>query len=182
MADRPDGIGGGRRPGEGRPGARGRRTAARLAAVQALYQMELGGATAEAVIREFDRHRLGQEIDGARYAEADRALFADLVRGVSAERDELDRLLGTALSADWPVDRLEAVLRAVLRAGAYELLRRAEVPPRVVINEYVGVADAFFGDKETGLVNGVLDRLARTLRPAEMGAAKRDGDGATPSR
>lgn len=178
MTDRSDGnrTGGNTR----REGGPARRTAARLAAVQALYQMEMSGLSAEAVVREFGRHRLGQEIDGASYGEADRTLFADLVRGVTADRAEVDRLIGTALSTEWVVERLETILRAILRAGAYELARRPDVPPRVIINEYVGIADAFFSEKETGLVNGVLDRLARTLRSDELETPKRDRT--TPSR
>lgn len=166
MAQRPD-----HRTRSG--GAPSRRAAARLAAVQALYQLELGDGSADAVIREFGQHRLGQEIDGADYGEADQALFADLVRNVTADRAELDRVIGEALSAEWSVDRLEAVLRAILRAGAYELSSRRDVPPRVILNEYVDIADAFFSGKEIGLVNGVLDRLARTLRPDEFEGSKR---------
>ena len=160
------------RPSGGRgPGARGvaqRRSAARLAAVQALYQIELGGATPEQVIHEFVDLRLKEEVDGVRLAEADRRLLTELVRGVTAERGEIDDMLAAVLDEDWPVERLETLVLTVLRAGAYELTERREVPVRVVISEYVAVADAFFAGKEPGLVNGVLDRLARALRPEEF--------------
>jgi transcription antitermination protein NusB len=146
-----------------------RRSAARLAAVQALYQLELNpAAEAEGVVREFVRHRLGREIDGEHYGEADAALFEDIVRGVTADRDRLDETISAVLTEEWPLLRLEAVLRAILRAGTYELLHRQDVPPRVAISEYTDIAYAFFSGKEPGLVNGVLDRLARTLRPADF--------------
>jgi transcription antitermination protein NusB len=116
------------------------------------------------VIAEFVKHRLGQEIEGENYGEADRTLFADIVRGASSRQGEIDGMLAAALSEEWPLPRLETILRAILRAGAYELLGRADVPPRVVISEYLDVAHAFFAGKEPGMVNGVLDRLARVLR------------------
>ena len=156
-------------------GGPGKRSLARLAAVQALYQIELGGETPDAVVAEFAAHRLGREIDGERYAEADRAFFADLVKGCSERRGEIDGMLSAALPADWPLLRLENVLRAILRAGAFELLARGDVPARVVINEYVEVAHAFFSGKEPGMVNGVLDRLARSLRAEELAGSGRDG-------
>ena len=151
-----------------RPGGR-RRSVARLAAVQALYQLELNrGIDPEAVVREFARHRLGHEIDGDRYGEADPALFSDIVRGVAADLDRLDATITEAITEEWPLPRLDAVLRAILRAGAYELVHRRDVPPRVSINEYTTIAHAFFSGKEPGLANGVLDRLGRTLRTPEM--------------
>jgi len=154
---------GGRRPG-GR-----RRSVARLAAVQALYQLELNrGADPEAVVREFAIHRLGHEIEGDRYGEADPALFSDIVRGVAADLDRLDAMIGEVLTEDWPLPRLDAVLRAILRAGAYELAHRRDVPPRVSIDEYTTIAHAFFSGKEPRLANGVLDKLGRSLRAAEM--------------
>jgi transcription antitermination protein NusB len=152
-----------------------RRTAARLAAVQALYQIELAPAPVEAVITEFIDHRFGREIEGERQGDADPTLFAELVRGAFARQDELDRLIGAALSPDWPLARLETVLRAILRAGAFELLCRADVPAPVAINEYLDIAHAFFTGKEPGMVNGVLDRLARGLRPQEVALRGRDG-------
>ncbi len=141
------------------------RSAARLGAVQALYQLDLDpDADADTVVAEFEAHRLGKEIEGALYAKADRTLFADIVRGVAARRDEIDGLLKGALVEGWPLDRLESVLRAILRAGTYELLARPDIPTAVIINEYVDVAHAFFDGAEPGFANGVLDRLAREMR------------------
>lgn len=146
-----------------------RRSIARLAAVQALYQLELNReADPAAVVREFARHRLGHEIDGDRYGEADPALFADIVCGAAAETEQLDATISTVLTEDWPLLRLDAVLRAILRAGAYELLHRHDIPPRVSISEYTTIAHAFFSGKEPGLANGVLDGIARRLRDTEM--------------
>jgi N utilization substance protein B len=151
-----------------RSGSR-RRSVARLTAVQALYQLELNrGADPEAVVREFSRHRFGQEIDGDQYGEADPALFSDIVRGVAAGQEQLDAMISSVLTEEWPLPRLDSVLRAILRAGVYELAHRRDVPPRVSISEYTAVAHAFFVGKEPGLANGVLDRLGRTLRAAEM--------------
>ena len=150
------------------PTALRRRSVARLAAVQALYQIDLSGAPPAAVVAEFQKHRLGREQDGENYGEADTALFADIVNGTIMRQADLDRALSGALTADWPLERLETVLRAVLRAGAFELLARGDVPARVVIDEYVNVARAFFSDKEPGVVNGILDRLARSLRADEF--------------
>ena len=153
----------------GRQGGASRRRLARLAAVQALYQLQLNpGLGAEAVIREFVRDRLGREIDGELYGEADVELFTDIVRGVAGDRERLDETLSAALSQEWPLGRLETILRMILEAGAYELARRADIPPRVTMAEYVGIAYAFFTGSEPGLANGVLDRLARTLRGAEL--------------
>jgi transcription antitermination protein NusB len=150
-------------------GGGGRRSVARLAAVQALYQIELNPETgAEAVVREFIRHRFGQEIDGEVLAEADAQFFSDIVRGTAAERGQLDLELSAALVDDWPLLRLDAVLRAILRAGAWELTHRPDVPPRVSISEYTALAHAFFTGREPGLANGVLDRVGRVLRADEM--------------
>ena len=156
------------------PGA-GKRGLARLAAVQALYQIELTSADPGAVVSEFLSHRLGREIDGDQYAEADRGFFADLVRGCTERREDVDGIVAAALPPEWPLARLESVLRAILRAGAYELLARSDVPARVAINEYVEIAHAFFSGKEPGMVNGVLDRVARTVREAELPGTGRDG-------
>jgi N utilization substance protein B len=159
-------------PERGTRGARAggrRRSVARLTAVQALYQLELNHEIdPEAVVREFARHRLGHDIDGDRYGEADPALFSDIVRGVAADLDRLDARISEVLTEEWPLVRFDAVLRAILRAGAYELVHRRDVPPRVSINEYTTIAHAFFSGKEPGLANGVLDKLGRTLRPSEM--------------
>jgi N utilization substance protein B len=142
---------------------RSRRAAARIAAVQALYQIDLTAGEADKVIAEFRQHR----IDGEG-AKADRDFFGAIVDGVSARHAEIDALLTPLLAEGWALPRLETVLRAILRAGAFELLARGDVPARVVIDEYVGVAHAFFSDKEPGVVNGILDRLARRLRAGEF--------------
>ncbi len=148
-------------------------SSARLAAVQAIYQLEMSGETAGTVVAEFLGHRGGAELeDGGHALETDMALFAALVRGVAEARPELDAMIASLLVADWPLARIEKVMAAVLRAGAYELMHRPTVPARAVINEYVDVAHAFLAVKEVGMVNGVLDRLARILRPAEMGEVK----------
>ncbi len=144
-----------------------RRRAARLAAVQALYQIEMNEAGPDDVIAEFVRHRLGDD-DGAASAAADPELFADLVRGACARRDEIDAQISAALSADWTIDRLELLLRAVLRVGVYELIGRPQVPVRVAINEHIEIARDFFSRGEPGMVNGVLDRIAREVRAAEF--------------
>ena len=150
------------------PGGR-RRSVARLGAIQALYQLALNpGLGPETVIGEFRNHRLGREIDGEVYGEADEKLFSDLVRGVVRHRERLDETLSAALSEEWPLPRLETILRLILEAGAYELAHRADIPPRVTLNEYVTIAHAFFDGKEPVLANGVLNRLARALRPDEL--------------
>jgi N utilization substance protein B len=155
---------------DGRPRLGGRRrTVARLAAVQALYQLELNPALdAEAVIHEFAHYRLGGDIEGDQLAEADPGFFADIVRGVAADQERLDADVSAALVDDWPLARLDSVLRAILRAGVWELVHRSDVPARVSISEYISLAHAFFTGKEPALANGVLDRLGRSLRPAEM--------------
>lgn len=171
-----------RRGGKGPP--RRRRSAARLAAVQAVYEIDIAGAAAAAVVREFIEERWregdGEEKTAAGAVRPDDGLFASVVLGVAERRDELDRMIAAALSADRTLERLEAVLRAILRAGAYELLVERTVPPRVVINEYMEVAHAFFAGNEPDLVNAVLDRLARTLRPGELEVPK--GERATETR
>jgi N utilization substance protein B len=146
-----------------------KRSVARLLAVQALYQIELnrsapGTRGVDAVVGEFVKHRLGQEIEGENYGEADRSLFIDIVRGTSSRQEDLDPMLTSALSEEWPLPRLETILRAILRAGGYELLVRSDIPPRVIISEYLDVAHAFFAGKEPAMVNGVLDKLAHVLR------------------
>jgi N utilization substance protein B len=149
--------------------ARARRIA-RLAAVQALYQIEVVGVGADAVLLEFLEHRLDDEIDeGLRLEDMDRKLFGDLVRGVSAKRPELDEMLEPLLQPDWTLARLEMLLRIILRGGAYELAFRTQVPPKVAITEYVDLAHDFFGGREPSLVNAVLDRLARSVRAEAFG-------------
>jgi transcription antitermination protein NusB len=146
-----------------------RRSIARLTAVQALYQLALNpGLGPEMVIGEFRHHRLGQEIDGEAYGEADEALFADVVGGVAHHREHLDETISASLSEEWPLRRLETILRLILEAGAYELAHRPDIPPRVTLSEYVAIAHAFFDGKEPGMANGVLNRLARALRGAEL--------------
>lgn len=144
-----------------------RRSAARLAAVQALYSMEITGVTAEEALDEF-RQRLDEP--RGRMAAPDGDLVAFLVTGTTAETEPLDAVIGRSLARDWSVDRLEAVLRAILRAGAFEIKARPQTPARVAISEYVDVAHAFYAGPEPGLVNAVLDKVARELRPAEFGA------------
>jgi N utilization substance protein B len=145
------------------------RGAARLAAVQALYQMELGGATVPDILTEFQTHRLGKEIDGEQYRDADGAFFREIVTGVVDEQRVLDPAIDAALAAHRPVQRIDATLRAILRSGAFELSARRDVPSRVVISEYVDVAKAFFEGEVPAMVNAVLDALARRLRPGEFG-------------
>jgi N utilization substance protein B len=148
-----------------------RRGAARLAAVQALYQMEIAGAGINDIFAEFESHWLGGEIEGDTYLPAEAAFFRDVVSGVVRDQTRLDPLLDDALTRGWPLQRIDAILRAVLRAGAYELEHRKDVPARVVIKEYVDVANAFVDRDETGLVNAVLDQLARRFRPDEFARA-----------
>jgi N utilization substance protein B len=143
------------------------RSAARLAVVQALYQMEVAGKGLNDVLAEFESHWIGREIEGAQYKPAEVGFFRDVLRGVLAEQKSIDRKIDAALASGWPLQRIETVMRATLRAGAYELLERRDVPMRVVIKEYVDVAGAFFGAAECGMINAVLDRLAREARPGE---------------
>lgn len=143
------------------------RSAARLAAVQALYQQEMEAIPLPRLLDEFHQHRLGAEVDerdGVRLADAEVAFFDDLVRGVLARRDEIDTLIEAKLARGWNLARLDRPLRQVLRAGAYELIARADVPTASVITEYVDVADAFYDKRETGFVNGLLDALAKAVR------------------
>lgn len=142
-----------------------RRSAARLAAVQALYSMEITGVSATKALDEF---RTRQDEPRGRMAEPDGDLVAFLVNGATAEGALMDEVIGKALSRDWTVDRLEAVLRAILRAGAFELKARPQTPARVAISEYVDVAHAFYAGPEPGLVNAVMDRVARVLRSQEF--------------
>ncbi len=144
------------------------RGAARLAAVQALYQMDLSGATLPEVIAEFETYRLGKEVDGDQYRDADAAFFRDIVAGVVRDQKRLDPAIDHTLAKGWPLTRIDTTLRAILRAGAFELADRADVPSRVVISEYVDVAKAFFDDDAPGVVNAVLDALAHELRAGEF--------------
>ena len=140
------------------------RGAARLAAVQALYQMDIGGAGVLEVVAEYEAHRLGSEIDGEQYRPADPAWFRAVVSGVVENQRALDPVIRSGLTEDWPLSRLDATLRAILRAGAWELSAKKDVPIAVIVNEYVDVARAFFDGEEPKIVNAVLDRLARKYR------------------
>jgi N utilization substance protein B len=140
------------------------RSVARLAAVQALYQMEAAGTGVEAVVREFLDHRFGGDIEGEHLAEADEAFFADLVRGVVADQTAVDHAIAKRLASGWRLERIDATLRAILRAGAYELAHRPDVPTEVAIDEYVEIAKSFFEGPEPGFVNAALDGIARDQR------------------
>ena len=140
------------------------RSAARLGAVQALYQHEMQGDPLPRLLHEFHSHRLGQEIEGAEYADADTAFFDDLVTGASARQAEIDVLIAGALAKGWAIDRLDRPMRALLRAATYELVARADVPAATVIDEYVEVSHAFHAEKEAKFVNGLLDTVARQVR------------------
>ena len=146
----------------------GARSAARLAAVQALYQAEVTGLAPKRLIREFVEHRFGEAIDGEAVVEADRELFGEIVEGTLARREEVDTHVAGVLAAGWPLERLESILRALLRAATWELIARPDVPARVVISEYLDIAHAFFSDQEPRFANGVLDALAHKLRAAEL--------------
>ena len=149
-----------------------RRGAARLAAVQALYQMDLAATPLHEILAEVESHRLGREVDGEEYLPAEAAHFRDVVGGVVADQRRLDPMIDQALSKGWPLKRIETVLRAILRAGVYELDKKPDVPARVVVAEYVDVANAFVDRDETGMINAVLDQLARQLRGHEFDAAR----------
>ncbi|MBV8594132.1 MAG: transcription antitermination factor NusB [Caulobacteraceae bacterium] len=140
------------------------RSVARLAAVQALYQMEVSGAGAEAVIREFTDHRFDRDVEGETLAAADEAFFADLVRGVVERQQDVDRQVARHLAANWRLERIDATVRAMLRAGTFELAFREDVPTEVVIDEYVELAKSFFEGPEPGFVNGALDAVAADVR------------------
>ena len=140
------------------------RSAARLAAVQALYQMEMEGTPLPKLLHEFHEHRLGATIEDDTYAEAEVDFFDDLVSGADARRAEIDALISARLAEGWSLERLDRPMRAILRAGAYELIARPDVPVATVITEYVDVAHAFFDKRETGFVNGLLDAIAKAAR------------------
>ena len=140
------------------------RSAARLAAVQALYQQEMEGTPTARLIKEFHDHRLGATIEDATYHDAERDFFDDIVSGSDARRDELDTMIGQRLAEGWTLERLDRPMRAILRAGAYELIARADVPAASIISEYVDVAHAFYDKRESGFVNGLLDSIAKAAR------------------
>ena len=142
------------------------RSAARLAAVQALYQQEMEGTPVARLLKEFHNHRLGATIEDATYVEAEQSFFDDVVSGVDARRAEIDETISAKLAEGWSLERLDRPMRAILRAGTYELLARSDVPLGSVISEYVDVAHAFYDKRESGFVNGLLDAVAKEARPA----------------
>jgi N utilization substance protein B len=164
-----------RSPKERAPGVErkaNRRGAARLAAVQALYQMDVAGTGINDILAQFESHWIGREVEGEQYLPAEAAFFRKLVRGVMDEQRHLDPQIDEALAAGWPLKRVEAILRAILRAGVYEIQHERDIPMRVVVSEYVDVAHAFVENDEVGMVNAVLDQLARTLRADEFGGGR----------
>lgn len=141
------------------------RSAARLAAVQALYQQEMEGTPTARLLHEFHDHRLGATIEGETYAEAEVSFFDDLVSGTLERRDEIDAMIADRLAEGWSLERLDKPMKAILRVGAYELLARKDVPVATVINEYLDVAEAFYDRREKGFINGLLDAIAKSARP-----------------
>lgn len=162
-------------PAPKRPDHSGRR-AARLAAVQALYQMELTETDAGTVAEEFIAHRFGSEAELAPAGEPDEAFFEDVVRGVPHHQVEIDRAISRSLAENWKMQRIDSILRAILRAACFELIARRDVPGKVVIDEYVEIAHAFFPGDEASFVNAVLDRLARRKRAVEFGETPPDDE------
>lgn len=144
-----------------------KRSAARLAAVQALYQMDLTGKDVNEVLGEFESHWIGREIEGDQYKPAERGLFRDIIKGVLEHQVALDRAADRILSDGWPLARIEALLRAILRAGTFELAHAKDVPVKVVVSEYVDIAGSFLDKDEVGMTNAVLDRYAREVRAEE---------------
>ena len=140
------------------------RGAARLAAVQALYQMDIGGSGVLEVVAEYEAHRLGQELDGDTYLKADAAWFRSIVSGVVRDQTKIDPMIRASLQDDWALSRLDSTVRAILRAGTFELVERKDVPVPVIVTEYVEIARAFFEDDEPKLVNAVLDLIAKQVR------------------
>ncbi|UTW57549.1 transcription antitermination factor NusB [Kordiimonas sp. SCSIO 12603] len=149
----------------GKPKIGGPRSAARLGAVQALFQLDQGDEkNAQVISTEYIEHRLGQEIEGDQYVAADEKLFADITRGAWMRKEEWDEVITPCLTDDWPLERLEPLIRSIFRAGAYELTARPDVPTKVIINEYIDVAHAFYERAEISFVNGVLDKMAKSAR------------------
>jgi transcription antitermination protein NusB len=148
------------------------RSAARLAASQALYQMEVAEKGLNDILAEFEGHWIGKEIEGDAYNPAELAFFRDVVSGVLREQTPIDRGIDETLAKGWPLRRIEALMRAILRAAYYELRDRPDVPARVVVTEYVDIAAAFYGPEECGMINAVLDALARRTRPAEFAVGR----------
>jgi N utilization substance protein B len=146
------------------------RSAARLAAAQALYQMEVTGKGVKEILAEFETWWIGQEVEGEQYKPAEIAFFRSIVSGVVEHQVVIDRAVDETLAQGWPLRRIEALMRAILRAGGFELLKRGDIPARVAIKEYVDVAGAFFDRDEAGMINAVLDALARKARASEFTA------------
>lgn len=140
------------------------RRAARLGAVQATYQMDLGGTPSEEVIDEFIDHRLGQELEGDLYNEADIEHFTNLIRGVVTDQVRIDRTIEDCLAAGWTMTRIDSTLRAILRCGIHELINMTDIPAPVIVNEYIDLSKAFFEGPEPKFVNGLLDRVAKAVR------------------
>lgn len=140
------------------------RSASRLAAVQALYQLDMEKPAMARLLDEFHQHRLGAEIEDEQYAEAEVEFFDDIVRGVDARREEIDAAIAARLAQGWSLERLDRTMLQILRAGAYELMARADVPTGAVIGEYLDVAHAFFEPREAKFVNGVLDAVGKAVR------------------
>lgn len=163
-----------------KPPAQAARSAARIGAVQALYQMDLGGTDVTDVIREFTTLRFPNTDTDDTVAGADPAFFSELLRGVVRRQMDVDPLIDQQLAIGWRLVRIDSILRAILRSGAFELMERPDVPARVVINEYIDVAHAFFNEDEPKVVNGVLDRLAHRLRATEFTAGNKPPKTAKP--
>lgn len=140
------------------------RSAARLAAVQAVYQQEMEGTRLAPLLHEFHQHRLGAEIEEAQYAEAEVDFFDDIVSGVDARKEEIDTMIESRLAGGWTLKRLDKTMHQILRCGTYELMARNDVPVATAITEYVDVAHAFFDKKDAGFVNGLLDAIAKEVR------------------
>ena len=150
------------------PKAANKRGSARLSAVQALYQMDIGGTGLTEVVAEYENFRLGREIDGETYRDADPGWFRGIVGGVARDQRQIDPIIHQALTENWPLSRIDSILRAILRAAVFELINRKDVDARVVVSEYVEVTKAFFEGDEPKMVNGVIDKIARQLRDGEL--------------
>ncbi|HEY9536956.1 MAG TPA: transcription antitermination factor NusB [Kiloniellaceae bacterium] len=157
------------KPGGGRPRRPSGLSAARLLAVQALYQRAVSDQSASEVVSEFLQHRVDEEVEGLKHGSVNRELLGELVAGVAKEEGTLDDMLAAVLDEDWTIERIELLLHVLLRAAVFELSNRLEVPARVVISEYVDLAGAFYDGREIAFVNGLLDRLAHVLRAEEFG-------------
>jgi N utilization substance protein B len=151
------------------------RSAARLAAVQALYQMEISEEAADDITAEFVEFRFGRESE-VTPGEPDAAFFSDIVHGVPARQQEIDKEIAKCLAKNWRLSRVDSLLRAIMRAGAYEILARPDVPAVVVIDEYVSLTHVFEAEEGAPFINAALDKMARAKRPAEFGEAPRDDD------